>query len=400
MKIIHKTYFLLAVIIAAASVNLSLLLTTAQENEADSNAIISVTELKSTAERITGLASSIASGNEEDRESLNKRVESFDVVFDTLRNGGKLNGQQVAPVPDQLKGNFEKIGMSWNTYKQNAETIGVESVFNPEVRGALKYVLEKNGELVVKTEEVKRELSLLDRSYNRHKEIAIELGESAKSIGENTLRISIGEEVDRAAISKDRILFEANLRKLLQTPLTGLEIDGHEIEPEKLEPISREDSSALRDLDPLWEAVEMKLRIIESNSLLSKEFGSALNELNNERTTMLSLIDEFVDNWQALLDKKENDRALVVQGLLIGDIGVFLIVLLSIRRSLNPLSSLTLALSRIREGIYGEKIEYKSKDEIGTLDETFNTMSATIKQKEEEAKKIEIAKDEFLAMIT
>ena len=72
----------------------------------------------------------------------------------------------------------------------------------------------------------------------------------------------------------------------------------------------------------------------------------------------------------------------------------------SIRRSLNPLGSLTLALSRVKEGIYGEKIEYKSKDEIGYLAETFNTMSTTIKQKEEEAKKIEIAKDEFLAMIT
>ena len=401
MRIIHKTYFLLAVIIVAASINLFLLLETARENEADSNAVISATDLKATTERVAGLASSIASGNEEDRENLKKRVDSFDTTFDTLRKGGQLNGKPIAPVPDFLRGNFEKIGVSWNTYKQNAEKIQVEPVFNPEVKNSLRYILEKNGELIVTTDKVVRELSSLDRNYNRHKEIAMELEELAKSIGENTLRISIGEGKDlQAAVSKDRILFEADIRKLLQLPVTGLEIDGHQIDPETLEPIPRENSSALRDLDPLWEAIQLKLKVVESNSLLSKEFGTALSQLNTERNTLLSLTDQFVDEWRNLLDKKSSERALVVQALLVADIGVFIIVLLSIRRSLNPLGSLTLALSRIKEGVYGEKIEYKSKDEVGYLAETFNTMSTTIKQKEEEAKKIEIAKDEFLAMIT
>ena len=391
----------MAVIIAVASINLFLLLETARENEADSNAVISATDLKATAERVAGLASSIASGNEEDRENLKKRMDSFDTTFDILRKGGQLNGKPIAVVPDKLRGEFEKIGVSWNTYKQNAEKIQVEPVFNLEVKNSLRYILEKNGELIVTADKVVRELSSLDRNYNRHKEIAMELEELTKSIGENTLRISIGEGKDlQAAVSKDRILFEADLRKLLQVPLTGLEIDGHQIDPEKLEPIPRENSSALRDLDPLWEAIQLKLKIVESNSLLSKEFGTALSQLNTERNTLLSLTDQFVDEWRNLLDKKSSERAIIVQALLVADIGVFIIVLLSIRRSLNPLGSLTMALSHIKEGIYGEKIEYKSKDEIGYLAETFNTMSTTIKQKEEEAKKIEIAKDEFLAMIT
>jgi signal transduction histidine kinase len=59
-----------------------------------------------------------------------------------------------------------------------------------------------------------------------------------------------------------------------------------------------------------------------------------------------------------------------------------------------------MALSRVKEGIYGEKIEYNANDEIGTLSDSFNSMTQTIKEKEDEAKKIEIAKDEFLAMIT
>ena len=401
MKIIQKTYFLLAVIIAVASINLFLLLATEQETEADSNAIIGATDLKATTERVLGTSNAVAAGDEGSRERLKIRLDVFDNILNTLRYGGELNNNTIAAVPDVLKSDFENITILGDSYKRKAQTIQIAQVFNPEVRDALKYVLGKNGELVVKTDEIQRELSSLDRNYNRHKEIAMELQELAKSIGENTLRISIGEEGNiQAEVKKDRILFEANLRKLLQIPLTGLETDGLQIESEDLEPIPRENSAALRDVDPLWEAIQLKLGIIESNSLLSKEFSTALSELRDEREAILSSIDKFVDDWQALVDKKEDDKALIAQSLLIADVVVFVIVLLSIRKSLSPLSSLSTALSRIREGIYGEKIAYSSKDEIGELAETFNRMSITIKQKEDEAQKIEIAKDEFLAMIT
>ncbi|MGI0056964.1 MAG: ATP-binding protein [Nitrosarchaeum sp.] len=401
MKIIYKTYFLLAVIIAVASINLFLLLVTENETEADSNAIISATDLKATTERIMGSANAVVAGDQDAREKLQSRLEIFDTILHTLQTGGLLNNNQIASVPDELRSDFEKITISWDSYKKKAETIVTEPVFNNEVKESLKYVLVKNGELVIQTNKIESDLLLLDRNYNRHKEISMELVELAKSIGENTLRVSIGEEGNpQAAIKKDRILFEANLRKLLQIPLTDLEIEGLQIESENLEPIPRENSGTLRNLDPLWEAIQLKLKTIESNSLISKKFGTAMNELRNERETMLSLIDKLVDNWQTAVDKEESEKSIIVQGLLVADIGIFVIVLISIRRSLNPLNSLVVALSRIKEGIYGEKIEYKSKDEIGSLAETFNIMSTTIKQKKEEAKKIEIAKDEFLAMIT
>ena len=50
--------------------------------------------------------------------------------------------------------------------------------------------------------------------------------------------------------------------------------------------------------------------------------------------------------------------------------------------------------------MYGEKIDYKADNEVGEIVNSFNIMSDTIKQKELEAKKTDIAKDEFLAMIT
>ena len=139
---------------------------------------------------------------------------------------------------------------------------------------------------------------------------------------------------------------------------------------------------------------------VESNSLISKEFGSALKDLNLKRIDLLSSIGELVNGWNMSLDKRSTERGYYVQGLLVADIGLFGFVLSSIRKSLNPLNVLTTSLSRVKEGIYGEKIEYKSDDEMGYLSDAFNTMTATIKEKEDEAKKVELAKDEFLAMIT
>jgi signal transduction histidine kinase len=95
-----------------------------------------------------------------------------------------------------------------------------------------------------------------------------------------------------------------------------------------------------------------------------------------------------------------SDQQTIIQILLAVDIATFFLVPVVIRQSLSPLDTINKALSRVKEGMYGEKIKYNSKDEIGELVTSFNIMSDTIKEKEEQAKKTDIAKDEFLAMIT
>jgi signal transduction histidine kinase len=101
-----------------------------------------------------------------------------------------------------------------------------------------------------------------------------------------------------------------------------------------------------------------------------------------------------------MIDSQLHDKVIIVQIFIIVDIVIFIIVVLSIRKSLLPLDMLIKAISRVREGFYGEKITYTAKDEIGELANTFNEMSLTIQKKEDDAKKIETAKDEFLAMVT
>jgi len=97
---------------------------------------------------------------------------------------------------------------------------------------------------------------------------------------------------------------------------------------------------------------------------------------------------------------EDSDQQTIIQILLAVDIATFFLVPVVIRQSLSPLDTINKALSRVKEGMYGEKIKYTSEDEIGELVDSFNIMSDTIKEKEEEAKKTDIAKDEFLAMIT
>lgn len=399
MKIIQKAYFLLAIIIAAASINLFLFVGTSQESTADSKAIIASNDLKVSTEKIARLANTIARGDESSRDLLVIRVNDFDSAFKTLKTGGTIQDSVVSAVPSPLREKYEAIDSTWQMYKKNAETIQVETVFDPEVRNALKYTLEKNGDLTLLADKLVQELNPLDRNFNRHKEISLELRELAKSIGEDTLLISIGEDT-RAKLKDNRIHFDADLKKLLQVPIDDSEIEGTNIKQEQIAPIPRENSDALRKLDPLWESVKARIITIEPNSVLSKTFGNALDDVETERKTLLDKIDGLVVGWTAIVDKKSSDRGLIVQGLLIADIGVFFTVLLSLRKSLAPLNTLVTGLSRVKEGIYGEKIDYSANDEIGTLANSFNSMSLTIKEKEEEAKKIETSKDEFLAMIT
>ena len=255
--------------------------------------------------------------------------------------------------------------------------------------------------MAITTDLVMNEVNELDRGFNRHKEIVSELHEISKGIGQNALLISIGEEEGvREDLQRQRISFEAGLRKMLQIPLDELDIEKFGIKEESLQPIPRENSNGLRELDPLWESVQLRIQVLESKSLLSTEFGSAFASLNQEKIVLINSLDDLLDSWNQILQDSRTQQGTIVQMLVVVNIAIFFLVIVVIRQSLNPLGTITAALSRVKEGIYGEKIDYQSKDEIGELVNSFNIMSDTIKQKEEEAKKTDIAKDEFLSMIT
>ena len=401
MKITQKTYLLLAAIIGVSTINLYLLVFTSEENQSVLHSISDANDLKVITERIAGTANSIASGNENDRLTLASEISDFETTYSILGSGGNHNGLSIMAVPDNLKTAYENVGETWKPYKNDAEMIKQETVFNPQVKDAITYVLGKNGDLISLSNGVLNDLTPLDRNYNRHKEIATEMVSLTKDIGEKTLLYSIGEGGNvTSSLIRDRVIFTADLQKLEGAPLTSNELNIYGIQQENLQQIPRENSDTLRQIDPLWEAVALKLHFIETNTLFSKEFGNSLTSLNKQRSLLLDSTTNFVNQWNGQIDSSLHDKVVTIQLLIIADVAIFSIVIITIRKSLSPLELLTRAISRIKEGFYGEKIAYSSNDEIGELASTINSMSATIQQKENETKKIEIAKDEFLAMVT
>ena len=391
----------MAILIVAAVINLTLLYQSEQTDNSQSHSIIKTGDLKVQTESISGLAVSVANGNTEDKDNLDKEIENANSVLTMLKNGGAIKGQTIQKIPPSITSDYNKVVTSWNTYKEKASNVEKTSVFDKEATNAMNYVLQKNSELILTTNSLSKELSDLGRDYNRHKEIANELENSAKEIGQLTLLISIGEEENaQEKLKKERMQFEVGLRKLLGISTKELDVESIGQEHEELIQIPRENSNELRKLDPLWEALQPKIGILEERALLSPNFNSAKNEMNTEKLVLFSDIDNLLNSWNTQMAKEGNQEQSIIQILLIIDIAIFFLVLYVIRQSLLPLRLITDALSGIKEGAYGEKIKYTKADEVGKLASTFNIMSDTIKEKEEQTKKTEIAKDEFLAMIT
>ena len=391
----------MTILIIAAIINLTLLYQRDQTDNSESYSIIRAGDLKVQTESISGLAVSTANGNVNDNDELNNKIKDVDSVLAMLKNGGVFKGQTIQKIPPTLTSNYNKVLTSWNIYKEKALNVEKTSVFDKEATSAMNYVLQKNSELILSTNSLSKEFSDLGRDYNRHKEIAKELEKSSKEIGQLTLLISIGEEENaQEKLKKERLGFEVSLRKLLGISTKELDVESIGQKHEVLIQIPRENSNELRKLDPLWEALQPKINILEERALLSPNFDSAKKEMTSEKVVLFSEIDNLLNSWNAQLSQKDNQEQVIVQVLLIIDIGIFFLVLYVIRESLLPLRLITNALSGIKEGAYGEKIKYTKADEVGELVNTFNIMSDTIKEKEEETKKTEIAKDEFLAMIT
>ncbi len=402
MKIVSKTYLLISVLVAVAALNLFLLYQEGTAQSDESHSIIKISDIKVKAESVSGFAISVANGNIEDKENLDDEIADVEKVLDKIQNGGELDGLTIAKTPtSEISTHFSHVITQWEDYRYKAENVKTTSVFDKEATDAVNYVLQKNQDLVLLTDQLINELEPLDRDYNRHKQIAQELAEYARIIGQQTLLISIGEEGDSQEVLKEeRLEFEIGLRKLLGVSTLGLDVESVDKTHENLERIPRENANTLRQLEPLWESIQIRIQILEERALLSPEFNLAKNEMIDQKFILFEHIDHVIERWNDRLISENSSEEGIVQGLLAMNIAIFAIVVFVIRQSMSPLESITHAISKVKEGVYGEKIEYTGSDEVGELVSNFNIMSNTIKEKDEEAKKTDIAKDEFLAMIT
>ena len=79
--------------------------------------------------------------------------------------GGALNDQNVISVPNSIKPKFEFTYDQWSQFNKFAKTVRTEPVFDPQTRDAINYVLDKNSEMILRTNNLKDDLSTLDRDY-------------------------------------------------------------------------------------------------------------------------------------------------------------------------------------------------------------------------------------------
>jgi signal transduction histidine kinase len=401
MKIVTKTYLLISILVVVAAINLVLLYQEGSNQNSESHAIIEISDIKVRAESVSGFAISVANGNIEDKENLENEVDEVDFVIKKILNGEDVHGHAIVVPSGVISEQLKNVATSWDNYKSKALNVKETSVFDKEATDAVNYVLQKNQDLVLLTDQLIDELEPLDRNYNKHKKISKELAENARIIGQQTLLISIGEDGDSQEILKEKKLeFEIGLRKLLGIPTWGLDVNSVGEVHEDLEIIPRENASTLRELEPLWESIQIRIQILEERALLSPEFNIAKNEMIDEKLVLFDDVNQLVEKWNEKLVSENNSGEGVVQALLAVNIAVFVIVVIVVRQSMSPLESITRAISKVKEGVYGDKINYSGSDEVGQLVSNFNIMSDTIKEKEEEARKTDIAKDEFLAMIT
>ncbi|MBL7015815.1 MAG: HAMP domain-containing protein [Nitrosopumilus sp.] len=401
MKLISKTYLLVSILIFAAGANLFLFYQDSHTGADQSYSIIKIADVKVSTEAIAAFAMSVASGNTQDKENLDNSIQNVENTIKSIETGGRLNGQFAEKVPNILVLEYQNLSTSWEKYRDSIHKLEKMTVFDQEASSAINYILKKNNELILSVNDLDNEVQDLDRDYSRHQEIVKDLLECSKVIGQQTLLISIGEDVNsQEELKEKRLKFEIGIRKLLQISTLDLDVESVGEKHEELIPLPREKSNSLRQLDPLWESMQTKISILEERALLSPEFNSAKEEMLENKEMFYSDIDVIIQKWSKNIADHESDEIIIVQIILVIDIGVFLIVLIMIRKSLHPFEAITQAISKMREGVYGETIQYSGKDEVGQLVENFNIMSNTIKEKEEEAKKTDIAKDEFLAMIT
>ena len=391
----------MSVLIFAAGVNLFLFYQDSHTETDQSYSIIKIADAKVGSEAIASFAISVANGNTQDKESLDKNIQNVENIIKSIKTGGMVDGQVTEKVPNTLVLEYQNLSTSWENYKDSIRKVEKITVFDQEASNAISYILKKNNELILSTNDLNKEIQYLDRDYSRHQEIVKDLLECSKVIGQQTLLISIGEDTNSQETLKEKKLqFEIGIRKLLQISTLDLDVESVGEKHEELIPLPREKSNSLRQLDPLWESMQTKISILEERALLSPEFNSAKEEMISNKELFYTDIDIVLQSWNDEILEHKSDELIVVQIILVIDIGIFLIVLIMIRKSLHPFESITQAISKMREGVYGETIQYTGTDEVGQLVENFNMMSNTIKEKEEEAKKTDIAKDEFLAMIT
>jgi signal transduction histidine kinase len=126
--------------------------------------------------------------------------------------------------------------------------------------------------------------------------------------------------------------------------------------------------------------------------LLKKQVESLASDL-------IASSDRLVTQLGVQTDKNSNDSIVyqIIFAILI--IGIQILILYLVARMLKPISDLTRATSKIKEGNFDIFVRHKGRDELSVLTESFNSMIAStrdfIKNQNDLTRKLEVANEEL-----
>ncbi|MFQ5573228.1 MAG: hypothetical protein ACE5EJ_03145, partial [Nitrosopumilaceae archaeon] len=235
---------------------------------------------------------------EENEKKIDGEVKQIDRVFETMQTGNYPDVTESIPVPSELTYKFNTTFDSWNNYKSELQHNVVKKIDGLQNNESLNYVLDKNIDLVFLSDEAVKEISMLDTKYNRHKELILEIQSDLKDINSSIKQISNGNsEGMYDIINENRVHVEANIRKLMQYPLHNLDLEKYSIEIEELEPIPSKNAGALKQLEFVWESVQLRLVTIESEFTSTKDTQLYPKSLNEYEGHFVSSLEDISNSW-------------------------------------------------------------------------------------------------------
>ena len=235
---------------------------------------------------------------EENEKKIDSEIKQIDLVFDTMQTGNYPDVTESILVPSELTHKFNTTYDSWKNYKSELQLNVVKKIDEPQNNKFINYVLDKNIDLVFLSDEAIKEISMLDTKYNRHKELILEIQSDLKDINSGIKQISSGNsEGMYDVINENRVHVEANIRKLMQYPLYNLDLEKYSIEMEELEPIPSNNAGALKQLEFVWESAQLRLVIIESEFIGSKDIQSYPELLNEYEVQFVTSIEDISNSW-------------------------------------------------------------------------------------------------------
>ncbi len=191
----------------------------------------------------------------------------------------------------------------------------------------------------------------------------------------------ISQQIAKNVLLIDR--GEVSARKDLET---SLDLDEKEIDDliegsvEKgIQPASPQLKTQLEKVKDIWEHVNANVTIVlDSDTIAFEEdkdlFAYAVKYVINNNKALSDEANKAAEMYQAEFQSKKNTAMAFLILISVLNLIAFAVVILIVRRSINPVIELTKATKTIAKFSLGTKVKVTTKDEIGELAKSFNLM--------------------------